>query len=104
MGSPSGCHVLRRSIIKSLLVPEIVRNRDRVRPSRTGDITGTGAIKAARRKEPNSHLEEALARGLAAVTGRPGSSGFPSVWFPAVPLAHAGEYKTDIELYQSIDL
>ena len=90
--------------IKSLLVPKIVRNRDQVRLSRLGDIPGAGAIEPARRKNPNSHLEKALPRGLAAVTGRPDSGGYSSFRFHAIPLPRSVDYKTGIELYQSIDL
>ena len=104
MGSPAGCHVLRRGIIKSLLVSKIVRNRDRVRLSRLGDIPRAGAIEAARRKDPNGHLEKALPRSLTAVTGRPGSGGYASIRFHGAPLLRAVNYKMGIELYQSIDL
>ena len=104
MVSPAGCYVLRRGKIESPLVSEIVRNRDRVRLSRLGEITCTGAIEATRRKDPNSHLEKALPRSLTAVTGRSGYGGFASIRFHGAPLPRAVDYKTGIELYQSIDL
>jgi hypothetical protein len=93
-----------RGIVKSLFAPEIVFNRDNVRLGCLGDVTGTRAIEAARRKDANSHLEEALAGGLAAVTGRPRSNGYPSVSYHRASLPHAADYKTGIVLYQSIDL
>jgi hypothetical protein len=93
-----------RGIVKSLFAPEIVRNRDNVRPGRLSDITGTGAIEAALRKDPNRHLKEALPRGLTAVTGRPGFGGYHSVRTHGDFLPHAVDYKTGIELYQSNDL
>jgi len=104
IGSPASGHPQCRSMVKSLLVAKIVRNRDQVRLSRLGDITGAGAIEAAFRKDPNSYLKEALPRGLAAVTGRPGSGGYWAVRFHGAPLARAEDYKTAIELYQSNDL
>jgi hypothetical protein len=63
-------------MVKSLLVPKIVGNRDRVRLSRLGDIPGASAIEAARREDLDSYLEETLPRGFATVTGRPGSGGY----------------------------
>ena len=104
MVSPASGHPQCRSMVKSQLVSKIVRNRHQVRLSRLGDVTGAGTIEAAFRKDPNSHLEEALPRGLAAVTVRPGSGGNQSVRVHGAPLARAEDYKTGIELYQSNDL
>jgi hypothetical protein len=91
-------------MVKSLFVPKIVRNRDRVRLRRLGDIAGTGAIEAAHGEDPDGHLEEALPRGLSAVTGRPDSAGYRSIRFHGTRLPHGRDYKTAIELYQSNDL
>ena len=104
MGRPTSCHVPCRSIVESLFASEIVRDRHHVCLGRVGDVPGAGAIKAARREDPNGHLKQALPRGLAAVAGGPRSGGCHSVRFHEAPLPHARDYKTGIELYQSGDL
>jgi len=76
MASPATSHVPGRGVVKSLFVPEIVRNRDEIRLRSLGDVPGASAIKAVRCEDLNSHLEETLPRGLPAVTARPGSGGY----------------------------
>ena len=104
MGRPTRCHVHCHGIVKSLFAPEIVRNRDKVGLSRLGDIPRAGTVETARREDLNSHLEEALPRGFATLTGRPG---FGWILVPSVhgaPTPHAAVYRIGVEPYQSGDL